>query len=68
MLLMRVLEIFLHILDNIYIDKKATMISLDPDLIRSKSTVAYVVTNNYVDDTGTTQVKKSVLKNGKAIH
>jgi len=50
---------------DITIDKKATMISLDPTLIRPKSTLAYVVTNNYVDDTGTTQVKQSVLKNGK---
>lgn len=50
---------------QINIDKKATMISLEPTLIRNKSTVAYVVTNKYVDDSGTTQVKKSVLKNGK---
>lgn len=50
---------------EITIDKKATMISLDPTLIRSKNTLAYVVTNNYVDDTGTMQVKQSVLKNGK---
>ena len=50
---------------DITIDKKATMISLDPTLIRPQSTLAYVVTNNYVDDTGTTQTKQSVLKNGK---
>lgn len=50
---------------NIYIDPRAEMISIDPTLIRDKSTVAYVVTNNYVDSTGTTRVKKSVLKNGK---
>lgn len=50
---------------EITIDKKATMISLDPTLIRSKNTLAYVVTNNYVDDNGTMQVKQSVLKNGK---
>ena len=52
---------------DIYIDPKATMISIDPTLIRSENTdtVAYVVTNNYVDSTGTTKVKQSVLKNGK---
>jgi len=50
---------------NIYLDSKARMISVDPTLIKSKDTVAYVVTNNYVDSTGTTIVKKSVLKNGK---
>jgi len=49
---------------NIYIDSKATMISIDPTLIRSKDTVAYVVTNNYVDSSGTTRVKQSILKNG----
>ena len=50
---------------DITIDKKDTMISLDPTLMRSKSTLAYVVTNKYVDDTGKTQTKQSVLKNGK---
>lgn len=50
---------------NIYIDSRARMISIDPNLIRSKSTVAYVVTNNYVDSAGKTNVKKSILKNGK---
>lgn len=50
---------------TIYLDARAGMISIDPTLIRSKSTVAYVVTNNYVDSTGTTRVKRSELKNGK---
>jgi len=50
---------------DIHIDPKATMISIDPTLVRSKDTVAYVVTNNYVDSTGIKKVKKSVLKNGK---
>lgn len=50
---------------DIYIDSRARMVSLDPTLIRSKSTVAYVVTNNYKDSAGTTRVKKSILKDGK---
>jgi len=33
---------------TIYIDQKANMISIDPELILGKSTVAYKVTNNYV--------------------
>lgn len=52
---------------DIYIDKKATMISLSPTLIRNQNTdnVAYVLTNNYYDEaTKSTKVKKSVLKNG----
>ena len=50
---------------DIYIDSRSRMISLDPTLIRNKDTVAYVVTNNYVDSSGTTRVKQSMLKNGK---
>ena len=50
---------------EIYIDKNATKISIDPNLIRSKSTVAYVVTNNYVDSSGITQVEQSGLEKGK---
>jgi glucan-binding YG repeat protein len=50
---------------DIYIDPRARMISMDPNLIRSKNTVAYVVTNNYVDSSGTTKVKQSILKDGK---
>lgn len=50
---------------DIYIDKKASMISINPELIRSKDTVAYLVTNNYVDSSGATKVKKTVLKNGQ---
>ncbi len=50
---------------DIYIDSKSRMISIDPTLIRNKSSVAYVVTNNYTDSAGTTQIKKSVLKDGK---
>jgi glucan-binding YG repeat protein len=50
---------------DIYIDEKADMISIDPTLVRSQSTVAYVVTNNYYDLTSkSTKVQKSVLKNG----
>jgi len=46
---------------DIYIDKKAKMISIDPTIVRNLSAdnVAYVVTNIY--DSGT---QKSVLKNG----
>jgi len=50
---------------TIDIDSKARMISIEPTLQRSKDTVAYVVTNKYVDSLGTSRVKQSVLKNGK---
>ncbi|WP_297424160.1 cadherin-like beta sandwich domain-containing protein [Clostridium sp.] len=50
---------------QIYIDPRARMISMDPKLVKDQSTVAYVVTNNYKDSTGTTKVEKSQLKDGK---
>ncbi|MFT8351239.1 N-acetylmuramoyl-L-alanine amidase family protein [Clostridium saccharoperbutylacetonicum] len=50
---------------DIYIDQRAGMVSLDPTLLRDKATVGYVLTNNYTDSTGKTQVVKSELKNGK---
>lgn len=50
---------------DIYIDEKASMISINPKLIRSKDTVAYVVTNSYIDESGDTKIKKTVLKNGQ---
>ena len=56
---------FPEYIGEITIDKKAGMICLDPSLVRTKDTVAYVVTNNYVDNTGIVRVKKSILKNGK---
>ncbi|MVX63922.1 cell wall-binding protein [Clostridium chromiireducens] len=50
---------------KIYVDPRARLISIDPTLIKSKDTVAYVVTNRYTDSTGTTRVAKSELKNGE---
>lgn len=50
---------------DIYIDSRARMISIDPTLIRSKNTVAYVVTNRYADSSGVTRTKQSILKNGQ---
>lgn len=50
---------------KINIDPRARLISIDPTLIKNKDTVAYSVTNRYVDSTGTTRVAKSELKNGK---
>ncbi|EKQ50498.1 MULTISPECIES: cadherin-like beta sandwich domain-containing protein [unclassified Clostridium] len=52
---------------NIYIDPRARLISIDPILTKNKQqdNVAYIVTNNYVDSTGSTRVAKSQLKNGK---
>jgi glucan-binding YG repeat protein len=49
---------------DINIDSESRMISLEPTL-RSTSSVAYVVTNNYTDSSGKTEVKKTELKNGK---
>lgn len=56
---------FLEYSGDIYIDSRARMISIDPTLIRNKSTVAYVVTNRYADSAGVTRTKQSILKNGK---
>lgn len=50
---------------TITIDKRARMISIDPTLVRNKSTVTYQVTNKYVDSSGNTNTKSSELKNGK---
>ncbi|OOM16473.1 cadherin-like beta sandwich domain-containing protein [Clostridium saccharobutylicum] len=50
---------------EIHIDKRAGMISIDPNLVRSRSTVTYKVTNNYSDNGADIKSKKSELKNGK---
>lgn len=50
---------------EIHIDKKAGMISIDPNLVRSRNTVTYKVTNNYSDNGADIKNKKSELKNGK---
>jgi len=48
---------------TIYIDQKANMISIDPDLISSKSKVAYKVTNNYVESgTAGKSIENAILK------
>ena len=48
---------------DIYIDPKANMISIDPTLILGKDSVAYKVTNNYVDSgTSGTFVENALLK------
>lgn len=49
---------------EITIDNRASMVSINPELVRGKSSSAYTLQNNYVKN-GRNGIRESIMKNGK---